>query len=214
MRHALCSSALCPSGVSPVLVSLVLIAASASFAQAPASDSGPCSPEGAEPAMIAAVDEDFDLLLDDGRRAALAGLEFPPASAGQMRTAARRRLVDWLVGRDVFIAAFAERPDRWDALYYRGVLLHRLGRLEEARDTLQRALEMSPLFEEGYTALGNVLMALDDAEGAADACRAAVRLDRQSAANHLNLATAYGKLGLTDLEAEAMAEYRRLVERR
>jgi hypothetical protein len=63
--------------------------------------------------MIAAVDEDFDLLLDDGRRAALAGLEFPPASAGQMRTAARRRLVDWLVGRDVFIAAFAERPDRW-----------------------------------------------------------------------------------------------------
>jgi cytochrome c-type biogenesis protein CcmH/NrfG len=70
------------------------------------------------------------------------------------------------------------------------------------------------LFEEGYSALGTVLMALDDAEGAVEAYRSAVRLDRESAANFLNLATAYGRLGMTELEAEAMAEYRRLIEGR
>jgi hypothetical protein len=81
--------------------------------QAPAAESGACTLEGAEPATVAAVDEDFDLLLDDGRRATLAGLEFPPASARDLRAAVRRRLADWLVGREVFIGAFAVAPDRW-----------------------------------------------------------------------------------------------------
>ncbi len=111
-------------------------------------------------------------------------------------------------------ALLLERPDRWDALYYRGILLQRLGRLEEARTSLEKVLEMSPLFEEGYSALGNLLMALDDADAAVEAYRAAVRLDRESPANHLNLATAYGRLGLAELEAEAMAEYRRIMEKR
>jgi superkiller protein 3 len=121
---------------------------------------------------------------------------------------------DYDSGFETVETLLEERADRWDALYYRGILLQRTGRLEEAKEALQEALKMSPLFEEGYAALGNVLMALDDAEGAVDAYLAAARLDRESPANYLNLATAYGKLGLNEQEAEAMATYRRLLERR
>ena len=121
---------------------------------------------------------------------------------------------DFETGLEDIEALLRERPDRWDALYYRGLLLQRVGQLEEARRSLERVLQMSPLFEEGYSALGNLLMALNDAEGAVHAYRSAVRLDRESPTNHLNLATAYGRLGQTELEAEAMAEYRRLLERR
>jgi hypothetical protein len=42
-----------------------------------ARESGPCSLAGISPAVVALVDDNFDLLLDDGRRVVLAGLEFP-----------------------------------------------------------------------------------------------------------------------------------------
>lgn len=121
---------------------------------------------------------------------------------------------DYGAGLEATGALLAEFPDRWDPLFYQGILLYRVGRLEEARDTMWRVLEVNPLFEAAYSALGNILMALDDAEGAADAYLAAVRLDGENPARYLNLATAYEKLGLTELEAEAMAEYRRLLEQR
>ncbi len=94
----------------------------------PAAESGACSLENAAPATIAAIDDDFSLLLDDGRRAALSGLEFPPppeakeakaAAAAEtparpdLRGAAYRRLSSWLVGRDVFVGALAPGTDRW-----------------------------------------------------------------------------------------------------
>lgn len=76
-----------------------------------AGESGACSLEGAVPATVAAVDDDFSLLLDDGRRAALSGVEFP--TQADLRAAARKRLQDWLAGRDVFLGAFSSAPDRW-----------------------------------------------------------------------------------------------------
>jgi len=76
-----------------------------------APETGACSLENTTPATVAAVDEDFDLLLDDGRRAALSGLEFPPES--DLRADARKRLSDWLAGRDVFLGALTAEPDRW-----------------------------------------------------------------------------------------------------
>lgn len=96
-------------------VALFLAAAWPSSGQSlpAAAESGECSLEGAVPATIAAVDEDFELLLDDGRRVALAGLDFPPREAGGLRAAARDHLMSWLVGRDVFVGAFAASPDRW-----------------------------------------------------------------------------------------------------
>ncbi|MGZ9117224.1 MAG: nuclease [Methylocystis sp.] len=79
----------------------------------PAAETGECSLEGAVPATVAAVDEDFELLLDDGRRAALAGLDFPPPEMAELRAAIRSRLSSWLVGRDIFLGAVASTLDRW-----------------------------------------------------------------------------------------------------
>ncbi|WP_424362219.1 thermonuclease family protein [Methylocystis parvus] len=90
--------------------------ASRAAALAPAPETGACSLENAIPATVAAIDDDFDLLLDDGRRAVLSGLEFPQttaAGARDIRAAARKRLSDWLAGRDVFLGAFAAAADRW-----------------------------------------------------------------------------------------------------
>jgi endonuclease YncB( thermonuclease family) len=81
----------------------------------PAAEDGPCSLERASPATVALVDEDFDLLLDDGRRVALAGLEFP-SSVGQAKTireAALSRLSNWLAGEQIFLSPLASGPDRW-----------------------------------------------------------------------------------------------------
>lgn len=79
----------------------------------PAAETGECSLEGAVPATVAAVDDDFELLLDDGRRAVLAGLDFPPPERSDLRAAIRNRLSAWLSGRDVFLGAFVSTLDRW-----------------------------------------------------------------------------------------------------
>ena len=79
----------------------------------PATESGNCSLEGTVPATVAAVDDDFELLLDDGRRVALAGLDFPPRERVDLRAAVRDRLTSWLAGRDVFLGVFAASLDRW-----------------------------------------------------------------------------------------------------
>lgn len=79
-----------------------------------ASENGTCALDGAAPATVVAIGADFAIGLDDGRRIALAGLELPPPldDAGAV-AAARARLSDWLVGKQVFVGAFAEKPDRW-----------------------------------------------------------------------------------------------------
>lgn len=83
------------------------------WALSPAPETGACSLENATPATVALVDDNFDLLLDDGRRAALAGLEYPGPPAKDRRAAAHKRLSEWLTGKDVFLGAFAGAPDRW-----------------------------------------------------------------------------------------------------
>jgi endonuclease YncB( thermonuclease family) len=97
-------------------VAICSLLASPAVALPPAAESGPCSLDAAAPATVAAVDEDFELLLDDGRRAAISGLEFPPPAAApqrDLRAAAHKRLSSWIVGRDVFVAAFGGATDRW-----------------------------------------------------------------------------------------------------
>lgn len=91
-------------------LALLLLVAPA-CALSPAPETGACSLENATPATVAVIDDDFDLLLDDGRRAALSGLEFPAAT--EPRGTARKRLSDWLAGRDVFLGALGAAPDRW-----------------------------------------------------------------------------------------------------
>jgi endonuclease YncB( thermonuclease family) len=81
----------------------------------PVAEDGPCSLAQAAPVTVALVDEDFDLLLDDGRRVALAGLEFPPlgGESEKLRKTALLRLSNWLAEGQVFLADLATAPDRW-----------------------------------------------------------------------------------------------------
>jgi endonuclease YncB( thermonuclease family) len=88
----------------------------AALAQTPnALENGPCSLAKAEPATVASVSSDFSLLLADGRRISLAGLEFPPL-AGAARDAALTRLIAWLDGAPIFVEPLAAAPDRWGNL--------------------------------------------------------------------------------------------------
>jgi hypothetical protein len=93
--------------------SALLLMASVSLALAdphqPAPETGACSLEDATPVTVALVDDDLDLLLDDGRRVTLTGLEYPADPA--LREAARKALSDWLAGRQAFLAAAG--TSRW-----------------------------------------------------------------------------------------------------
>jgi len=101
-------------------------------------------------------------------------------------------------------------PRQWEALYVRGVGLQQAGRLDAARAALEQSREINALHAPTHNALGNLLMSTDDPRAAAAAYGDAVRVDRDNAAFYLNLASAYGRLGESALEAEAMSEYRRL----
>lgn len=74
----------------------------------PAPETGPCSLEQAVPVTVARVEADLDILLDDGRRAALTGLEFPASARGALAL-----LSGWLAGKQAFLAAASASPDRW-----------------------------------------------------------------------------------------------------
>ncbi len=103
------------SGLFALVVSGLLVSTAALAQVPPAPEAGPCSLAGAEPATIAHVSDDFDLVLADGRRATLAGLEFPQAQ-GSIRDAALTRLIAWLDGAQIFVESLASAPDRWGRL--------------------------------------------------------------------------------------------------
>ncbi len=76
-----------------------------------APESGPCSLADATPATVAILDEDFEILLDDGRRVYLSGLEFPDPP--ELRRAAAARIAQVRTGKDVFVRPLVAAPDRW-----------------------------------------------------------------------------------------------------
>ena len=66
-------------------------------------------------AKVAEVVERLEIRLDDGRLVRLAGLDLPVSARGAPETAAEARafLASRLAGREVGLAAFAAKPDRW-----------------------------------------------------------------------------------------------------
>jgi hypothetical protein len=78
-------------------------------------DSTSCSLEQVAPVEIAAIDSEFDILTDDGRRVALVGLEIPadPSLREQARAFLTARLGS---GRLAFLALASSVPDRWGRL--------------------------------------------------------------------------------------------------
>jgi hypothetical protein len=93
-----------------VCVAVVLMHCLPVAALSPALESGDCSLEGTTPATVMSIGlaagSDPELVLDDGRRASLAGLDF--SSRGPM---AQTLLTRWLAGRLVFVRAAT--LDRW-----------------------------------------------------------------------------------------------------
>jgi len=136
-----------------------------------------------------------------------------PDNPGVLTLSARGALVagDFDRGLADVTRALEITPERPEPLYVHGMLLYRAGRHQEARLSLERALQANPLSAFVHGALGNALVALGETREAVDEYRAAIRLDPDQAAHYLNLATAYQTLGETELEAEAMATYRRLL---
>ena len=107
--------------------------------------------------------------------------------------------------------ALEAQPDHWEVLYLHGLLQHSSGRSAEARANLERSRQISPLYAPTHAALGNVLMHIGQPRDALPAYETAVRLAPDNAAYHLNLATAYGRLGMAEQEAAAMATHKRLL---
>jgi hypothetical protein len=102
-------------GVLVLALSSNLATARGEGASLVASEAGLCSLEEAVPVTVARIDSDFDILLGDGRRVTLAGVEFPfpTADAPSLREDALRRLSDWLIDKQAFFAPLTQGPDRW-----------------------------------------------------------------------------------------------------
>lgn len=96
----------------------VLAALQSTFALArdAAPETGDCSLQNTAPATIVGIGEDLSLTLDDGRRVALSGLEFPAPERAEARAAARQRVTNWLLGRTVFVGGFSTAVSRWSRL--------------------------------------------------------------------------------------------------
>ena len=86
-------------------------------------------------------------------------------------------------------------PDHAEAWCHLGVLLHTLGRDEEAREACSKALALAPGNPVAHTSLGNVLDTLGDLEGASALFRQALALDPRNLSATANLAGVLGRQG-------------------
>ena len=112
---------------------------------------------------------------------------------------------------DACAAASQIAPEHWEANYLYGLLLTSRGRPQDALEPLRRSLAGNPLFVLTHVVTGNSLMLLGEPDAAADSYLAAIDLEADNPGYWLNLATAYGELGRTDLQRRAGAEYQRLM---
>ena len=96
----------CPFGGAAGFLLAGLLATMPFRASAQSASAGACDSAGAVPAVVAAVDATFDLLLGDGRVATQPGLEFrAPADTAI--------LSGWLSGEAVHLKTLSGTTDRW-----------------------------------------------------------------------------------------------------
>jgi predicted TPR repeat methyltransferase len=103
----------------------------------------------------------------------------------------------------------ASVPDYADAIHYRGVLAHKMGRSEEGIALIRRSLELVPGQADWHSNLGIVLQATDDLEGAIHAFTRAIELQPSHANAHNNVGVLLRVFGRLD---EAERVYRKAIE--
>ena len=113
------------------------------------------------------------------------------------------------VAETLYRGVLAERPDQGEALHYLGVLVHRLGRLDEAEGLLERAVAVQPDWAEAWMSLGNTRLALGRITEAVTAYQQALILAPDHLGARKNLGVAW--LGLGDA-SQAEAAFRWALE--
>ena len=76
---------------------------------------GPCPNEGGARGKVVSVNERLELLLDDGNRLKIAGVDPPRPTPGdpELDIHARDRLAQWLAGQEIFFRTLEPGLDRW-----------------------------------------------------------------------------------------------------
>ncbi len=91
----------------------------------------------------------------------------------------------------VYRAILSKKPDQPEALHFLGVVLHQIGRSEEAIETIIAALEADPTYVAALSNLGNILHDTERFDEAESVYRRAMELNPQFADAYLNLAVLY-----------------------
>jgi superkiller protein 3 len=92
-----------------------------------------------------------------------------------------------------------------------GILLMEMGRYDEARPLLERALEQDPFLAEAWNALGVIESSRNLPQAAIDAWRRAVEADPRMVDALYNLGLMLGRRGETREALEALRRYSALV---
>lgn len=160
----------------------------------PLAEDGPCSLAQAAPASVALVDDDFDLLLDDGRRLTLAGLEFPQGEGetATLRRAALARLADWLTGANVFVASLAPVPDRWGHIPAQGA-------------AAAEAAPEAPLVSIGAALIAEGLARFRPDPAAAPCAKSYLEAEGRARAGRLGVWATEPEIDLTNASSETLA---------
>jgi tetratricopeptide (TPR) repeat protein len=101
-------------------------------------------------------------------------------------------------------------PSNANAAYEAGDLHRKAWQLEAARDCFARALKSYPDFPEALVGLGRTLIELGQPAAAIEPLRAAIAQNPADKVAHYQLAQAYGRLGQTAEQAQALAAFQRL----
>lgn len=136
-----------------------------------------------------------------------------PLSAADQRVAeafARHKRGDVQFAYGVYRQVLDEQPDHATALHYLGLIAQQTGRSSEARELLQRSIEIEPADPRAHNHLGQVLFALDRRAEAIASFEQALVLDPEHTDAMNNLANL---IKTRDLD-RAIALYRRVLELR
>jgi tetratricopeptide (TPR) repeat protein len=112
------------------------------------------------------------------------------------------RTATWVDSEHVWEDVLRKYPDSVLGYHARGIRLSEAGRLDEARQALERSVELAPWSAPGHDYLGAVYGQLGNLQRALDEFRTATRLNPGYTPARLNLGKAYEQLGRSDLAFE------------